>query len=667
MEQSIIIEKIKEAIGGRKVTAAVFYTFNFDAKFFENYICPLFVPDVEFGNNEIQNTILWKKYQNELPPITIFCDAHMKGQHGPSLRYSVYPVSLPLGKEKATACFHAKHSFLLCDDDSLIFLTGSNNLTWSGWSRNVECVDIQHFFKKGKKHFCPKNVITSLRILIGAYEEYWITVDMQQSEEALEKVDKFLNTREVEVLNTKKLLFLESNHQSFIDDVKLFKEKYNNNIPFQKAEVIAPYFSDSIKHYEDFEELTGCKNIHIALPMEGETQVALNEEIFDYIDNSKNYTWYSFNPKDGKEFRFCHAKMYRFWGDKKVITVIGSINFTEAAFKGMDKGGNLETAVAIVDERSEVEKNKWLTVACPNKEDLIFTESKLKEEDPEHNERYSPYDLDIEYDWSKNELIVINNNKSKQKGEVIFKSNKQGYTINNKKNIISPLIDVEIQELLETQIVTVRHEGKGYLVTYFFKSINIEQKPLPKKYNISENELFELWSQLNNIDDRKHQSRIIEKFSERLSENELDSKEVPKADGALSKVAHHVNGLLSVKQKLEAKGKKTQNPKQIEYYLWTDNIDTLLGYFKMIKTQYKKEEISLGTYWLLLNIVEHYFYSSTVFDNPKGKGKKPEVLSQELAIIDKEMNTQKVSKNKLKWLNKQLHEQAGKKKSKGNS
>ena len=70
MKTGIIIEELKERMAGQKVIAALFYSFNFDARFFENYILTQFLSDVSFSNNEIQNAILWRKYQNELPPIT---------------------------------------------------------------------------------------------------------------------------------------------------------------------------------------------------------------------------------------------------------------------------------------------------------------------------------------------------------------------------------------------------------------------------------------------------------------------------------------------------------------------------------------------------------------------------------------------------------------------
>ncbi len=54
MEQFILKEKLKEQIGNRKVIAALFYTFNFDPKFFENYIMPLLYQRKKVKNLEMK-------------------------------------------------------------------------------------------------------------------------------------------------------------------------------------------------------------------------------------------------------------------------------------------------------------------------------------------------------------------------------------------------------------------------------------------------------------------------------------------------------------------------------------------------------------------------------------------------------------------------------------
>ena len=64
MEELILIKKLEESLRGRKVVAALFYTYNFDSRFFENYLLPIFFSGVPFNNNEIQNTCTKKQSQS---------------------------------------------------------------------------------------------------------------------------------------------------------------------------------------------------------------------------------------------------------------------------------------------------------------------------------------------------------------------------------------------------------------------------------------------------------------------------------------------------------------------------------------------------------------------------------------------------------------------------
>ena len=48
MNSIVLKEHLKDMIGEAKIKAAVFYTFNFDTTFFENYLLPLFINNVNF-------------------------------------------------------------------------------------------------------------------------------------------------------------------------------------------------------------------------------------------------------------------------------------------------------------------------------------------------------------------------------------------------------------------------------------------------------------------------------------------------------------------------------------------------------------------------------------------------------------------------------------------
>lgn len=157
MEQFILKEKLKEQIGNRKVIAALFYTFNFDPKFFENYIMPLLIPkekSEKFRDEVIHNKILWRQYikGDIIPPTAVFCDYFAKDNtEAPSLGYDIHCIKTPAAQGKICN-FHPKHIFLLVEDDSntsLIVVTGSGNITPSGWCDNIECFSLEEY-KKNK-------------------------------------------------------------------------------------------------------------------------------------------------------------------------------------------------------------------------------------------------------------------------------------------------------------------------------------------------------------------------------------------------------------------------------------------------------------------------------------------------------------------------------------
>ena len=154
--EHILKNRLRDLIAGRKVTAALFYTFNFDPKFFENYVMPLLVPQQTFINNSITNNILWRKLykDNLVPPVTVYFDQDAKSiDNGPFLDYKLVPVNMPMvGKNKGN--FHPKHSFILVENEDrsteLIIITGSNNITQGGWCENIECIS-EHVLINGKE------------------------------------------------------------------------------------------------------------------------------------------------------------------------------------------------------------------------------------------------------------------------------------------------------------------------------------------------------------------------------------------------------------------------------------------------------------------------------------------------------------------------------------
>ncbi len=662
MKQAILLEKLMELIGDRQVIAAVFYTFNFDARFFENYLLPVFVPDVEFSDNEIQNAILWKMYQKELPPVVVFCDDHMKGTEGPSLDYTVLPISLQ-NKGGYVPCFHAKHSFIRLSDDSLIIITGSNNLTVSGWCRNVEGYDIRRYSANGTNAYFPKNYLKEIRLYMTHRDSYWMNSSTRELA-AISLIRYFIDKQTD--TGSENQYFFTSHKETFHSFIAKLKTEINGSNPFQKIEIIAPYLSNGLNHFDLFVATTGCQNINIAIPFEGEDLVGMEEELFRTIDQHESYNWHYFDPKDNtKGFRFCHAKLYRFYGEKSIITIVGSVNFTDAAFKGVKQGGNLESAIATVEHN--LEPKPWLEIPYNGTDSFEFTTPR-EEKEEEELQRASPYELTFEMDWLDNKLRILNPNPDHQKGKVIFENDNASSIRIDKLDKTMTLSNVQLQEVLSTNVIRVKPTIHGLegIYHYFPKHINIESKPLPPKYNINDAELFQLWTELENAFDKKAKSRIIDRFIDRIvdqyEEDIDDNLKITKS--ILNQMASHLNGLLSLHRVLSKEVKVKQQTKRIqkiEYYLIADNVDTLVNYQKILKKLYSEDEINLGFYWLILSILDKYFYGNQTLQSLV---KEESLLSLKTRCdyfrktyykIDQEMRKSGVPNSKLKWLKTQLH------------
>lgn len=122
MEKIILKEKLSELIGNKKVVAALFYTFNFDPKFFENYIMPLLITNTSknFTDEEIHNKILWRHCANEnlIPPIAVYCDYYAKDMtNAPSLGYEINCIKMHSVKG-GIANFHPKQVFILLEENN---------------------------------------------------------------------------------------------------------------------------------------------------------------------------------------------------------------------------------------------------------------------------------------------------------------------------------------------------------------------------------------------------------------------------------------------------------------------------------------------------------------------------------------------------------------------
>ena len=657
MNKFILGEKLKEEINGRRIKAALFHSFNFDPDFFENYLLPLFLPDIPFGDNKIQNTILWKKYQNELPPVTVYCDFHAKAQKGIHLDYTVRTVDIKK-VNGVKACFHPKHSSILLDDGTLLLFIGSNNLTEAGWCINLEGLN---FFKLKSGEYFPKEFKNQIRnfnqeIPSQNYNEHSPADDLIES---FFKKRGYTDEVDFKLLNSKD--FREENNISFFGSflINLCLEG-NDGIPFKKIEIVSPYYSSGISMFETLIQTTNCSDISCSIPFENSDLVALDKTLFDNA-NELGINWKAIKGmNETKGHRFNHSKIYQFLGDKKVFILVGSINFTNMAWKGISQGGNYESAILYTLPAKEFES---ILIDYPT-DNLSFSGEK-----PEENlidSREDAFDLSFVIDWVSKEIEIVNNKIGEQKGEIII-DNLSNILINKSKKVL--LNEEQLCYFSNTPLIKVKPQGENYFFYYYPIHKNINAKPLPSNINLNDTELLQLWMDLEGAKDKVSTLRIIDGFIERVMDEsgDLNAGELDKTSSTLNLMATHLSGLIHLNKKLftnESLKKPILKKKMIEYYLFGDNVDTLIGYRKLISKMRKEERLNNGFYWLLLNIIDKTFYQKYLtFELFEDKNQElttlmHQELRRQIKTIAKEIENDRASASHLKWAEQMLLEDA---------
>ena len=205
----------------------------------------------------------------------------------------------------------------------------------------------------------------------------------------------------------------------------------------------------------------------------------------------------------------------------------------------------------------------------------------------------------------------------------------------------------------------------GYLY-YYPTQKGIELKPFSSKYNLNDTELLELWQELDEANDKESMGRLIERFVDRITNEfeEESDRELDATKSSINFMASHLSGLLKLKEKLfvniSRKSDKDIQKRRITYYLLSDNIDTLLGYRRLIVKMRNNGSINIGFYWVLLKIIESYFYKNKIVakrldsEERKTLKKMASSIKNDIKLVDKDMLNQGVNRKKLKWLNKTL-------------
>ncbi len=596
MEEFVLKEEIGKIINGRQVIAAMFYTFNFDPRFFENFIMPILVdPKISFRDEEIYNRILWRKCQKEkkIPPIAVYYDFYAKDPTtAPSLAYDIHSIKMP-GLPGKICNFHPKQIFLLLNDkgrQTLILISGSGNITVNGWCDNFETFSVQEFaINKRTPRRVSKN---SLQIYLDNVQKL---TGSQQPTEAHQQISKFLN-------------YVDLTNPYFNNFSSTFQDFLLHNIPLREVyevEIISPYYSKNTILVDWLME-RGIDNIHCLLPTLRSNEVMIPEEDFTALRN-KGIIWSRWkNDKLNESVRNLHSKFYRFYSRDNGYTVLGSVNFTIPAwskFTPYKNSSNIEFGDL------HIEKGKTDRILHPipnlNPEILEFIEKNELEnpKDLENFNRNAP-DIIFQIDWNIRKL-KIQANLDKEKCNFIDLFNDREIILGQTS---IKLNQQEANSLAKNSVINIHSSLRGKIekYTFYVTHINIQSKPLGFRLNTQT--ILRFW---NFIDDPIEKEVMIRKISESVTDESgvIDSQKW-ETKLLLNEMATHFSALSQLEKRLFNKLlKEPESLENIQYYLLGENIDTLPFYLDDLEEQYKEGKLQNAFYWMILQIVRSAFYS----------------------------------------------------------
>lgn len=602
MEKIILRDYIKEAIKNRTVIAAVFHTFNFDPLFFENFVMPLFVPGKDFRDEAIYNKILWRycAKENLIPPVAVFCDYYAKDNtQAPTLGYDIYCLKVP--SASGSICnFHPKHIFILVEDESkiqtLLFITGSGNLTPTGWCDNFECFSV--FELKPTKTY-PKR--TSTNQLQDYISEVGKIAGLQNLLPAEEKIHEFLRYVDFDLAYYNSLT---SPFIDFLENQGLFSDD-----SISEVEIISPYFSKDTNLIEML-KAKGVKTIKCLIPTLRTNEILIDKESFIAFQNAGLEWCYWSDNKMNAEVRNQHSKIYRFYGKKYCYTFVGSVNFTQPAWVGFSKRnnkGNIESGIMYFEQPGT---SKLLKKAVDlDIETLLF----LEKDDIENTEAIKQFDrnapnIEFVIDWKSK---VLNINANIDENQCFFCKIFDDEIITNgrdRKNI-----DNHDGSLLAKNTlikVLVKKGDSESIFSYYPLQENIETKPLGFKLDAST--VLKYWQFFN--DDLERQ-RITKGFAVNITdESGLIDEDRIETKLLLNEMAAHFSGLSRIEkflfnEKLNTQEKMKSHFTNLQYYLVSENIDTIPFYLNDLKHQNENGTIQNSFYWMVLQIINQIIYT----------------------------------------------------------
>ncbi|MES2641352.1 MAG: hypothetical protein V4850_17810 [Myxococcota bacterium] len=359
----VLTAQLRKAIGGRSVRAAVFTTFPFDPEFFELFVLPALFERAWSRDPNVRRAQL-EEALRDVDNVAVYYD---RGQFDGGLVGLDYTR---FGVARRTGCFHAKHLLLLVErppsssagpvrgEHALLVVTTSANLTRSGWWENVEAAQIEEI-RAGVPHPMRSALLDDggARGLVRRIREHDRT---EVAHSALDAIRDFL-LRDVPT-GTAPGPVLWAGRGTFAAFLAAHVR------PGLRLEIVAPYVED-IEAAPTLGRLLDAvrpAETRIHLPIDKDAHAAVSEAYARAVAALPGVSWGElpaalthWTKEAGGGHRFTHAKVYRFFDDRREVLVVGSVNLSAAAHSDAS-AGNFESAV-LVETVANARRDWWMS------------------------------------------------------------------------------------------------------------------------------------------------------------------------------------------------------------------------------------------------------------------------------------------------------------------
>lgn len=409
--QDVLVQRLADAVCGRRVRAAVFTTYTFDPGFFESHVLPALF-DKPFSQVEKVRMVQMEEALRYIEDIAVYYDRAALSQDAMPAQLDYRRIDV----RKKTGAFHPKLVLLLVEntddegtaDLSLIVGVLSANLTRAGWWENVETGHFEEVWDKNY-HDSRTSIRKDLQSLITRLKNCCAA---DEDHAALDRIRIFLRSRANR--NDFNYVSFRGEYKTRLfcgqEDLPAWLEQFRLDRQDVNLEIISPYFDATpARTLGRFLESVQPARTLVYLPREVDGTAAVTRETWEAIGSLQKVRWADLpgdilRPGGRKNIenappRRVHAKVYRFWSKGGLdLTITGSVNLTGAGHSH-SRAGNFEAAY-LCDIGSEgLCGGPWLMPL--DKEPCRF-DVRPPEETDESLE--IPVDVTFEYDWGAGTL-----------------------------------------------------------------------------------------------------------------------------------------------------------------------------------------------------------------------------------------------------------------------